>query len=353
MSLKGNKKEEYTLQNVTINIVAKEAGVSKKTVSRVLNNEENVSQATRLKVQATVKALGYKPNPLARGLATNQSFLIGLVYDNPNKSYISDIQTGALSVCQQNEYHLLIHPMEHTAVDLIDQLKVMIDSSRLDGLVLTPPFSDMHELLKMLNEISIPYVRIAPTKSLTESPCVISNDVEAAYEMTQHLISLGHKKIAFIKGHPDHHVSAQRFNGYQKALQDNGLKLNLNYVNEGDFTFESGEVCARQLLQLDKPPTAIFASNDYMAAGVLKVANQKEIQVPQSLSITGFDNAPITSYIWPSLTTVKQPVVEQASIATTMLIQLIRKQPLANHQQQLKDELIIRESSGSLEPMSG
>ena len=138
------------MKKVTINDVARHAGVSKKTISRVLNNEQNVSVDTRARVQRSFKELGYQPNPQARGLASNQSFLIGLLYDNPNKSYIDDTQTGALETCQREGYNLVIYPEEFESLDLLDRLEQLLINSHLDGLILTPPFSDMLPLLELL-----------------------------------------------------------------------------------------------------------------------------------------------------------------------------------------------------------
>ena len=336
------------MQKITINDVAKHAGVSKKTVSRVLNDEPNVSETTKLKVRAIFEELGYRPSPQARGLATNQSYLIGLMYDNPNKSYVSDVQTGALEICDQKGYHLLIRPCEYESNSLLTDVANLLTNSRLDGLVLTPPFSDMYSLIEMLDQKQLPYVRIAPTIMTSHSPCVISNDIDAAFEMTRHLISLGHSKIGFIKGHPDHNVSEQRLVGYQRALAQSGILFAPELVQQGYFTFSSGEDSARKLLALPAPPSAIFASNDYMAAGVLKVAAQKNISVPHELSVAGFDNAPISSYIWPSLTTVKQPVRDMASQALRMLIETIRDTRLENNELYLKDELILRNSTAPI-----
>ncbi len=333
------------MQKVTINDVAGYAGVSKKTVSRVLNKEPNVSETTLQKVKAAFIDLSYKPSPQARGLASNQSFLIGLLYDNPNKSYVSDIQTGALSVCNKDGYHLIIHPTDHESTNLLNNLQNFISQSQLDGLVLTPPFSDMTALIDMLNKNQIPYVRIGATLLDTKSCCVTNNDEEAAFEITQHLISLGHTDIAFIKGHPDHNVSNQRLAGYCKALEHNGITINKQYIVQGYFDFNSGEKSARKLLTLEQPPTAIFASNDYMAAGAMKVANQKNISVPHDLSLAGFDDAQISLHIWPSLTTVQQPIIEMTTQAVTMLIKIIRKEDIEEMQKQLNSTLVVREST--------
>ena len=333
------------MQKVTINDVAKYAGVSKKTVSRVLNDEPNVSEATKEKVHKAFAELGYRPSAVARGLATNQSFLIGLVYDNPNKSYVSDIQEGALKVCDDKRYHLLIHPTDHESEELLTNIDDLVTDSRLDGLVLTPPFSDMPPLIELLNQKQLPFVRIGATVEESASPCVVSNDAEAAYKMTRYLISLGHNHIGFIKGHPDHNVSEQRYQGYCRALEENGIKIKTELVAQGYFDFASGEDCGRRLLSLPERPTAIFASNDYMAAGVVKVASQKNIAIPHELSVAGFDNAPITRYLWPSLTTIKQPIREMAEQALVLLIDHIRKRPLDMPKVRLDGELIVRESS--------
>lgn len=333
------------MKKITINDVAKHAGVSKKTISRVLNDEPNVSADTRKKVEQAFVDLGYRPNPQARGLASSQSFLIGLVYPSQSNSYVSNIQKGALERCRAEGFHLVIYPEDHENENLISQFETNLDSANLDGIILTPPFSDMKDLLNLLKTREIPMVRIGALSSLDQIPSVISNDIEASYEMCRYLISIGHQKIAFIKGHLDHGATEQRLEGYQQALKQAGIPILEQYIQQGNFSFESGEDCARRLLSLPNPPSAIFASNDYMAAGIVKVANQKGISIPHDLTVTGFDNAPASRYIWPSLTTIKQPITEMAVEATRMLIRIIRKKPLENLSMTIKDELIVRESS--------
>lgn len=336
---------EISLKKVTINDVAKHAGVSKKTISRVLNDESNVSSDTSEKVKKSIELLGYRPNPQARGLASNQSYLIGLLYDNPNKSYVTDIQTGALETCQKENYNLVIYPEQYDSVELLDRLRSILENARLDGLILTPPFSDMKELLDLLHRMGVNYVRIAPTVDFEMSPCVVSNDLDASYQMTRYLISLGHSKIAFIKGHPEHNVSELRLAGFVRAMEEASISVLPEYLEQGYFTFRSGEDSGRRLLNLENPPTAIFSSNDFIAAGVLKVAAQRNVSVPHQLSVCGFDNAPISRYIWPSLTTVKQPIDSMAAEGVKLLINLIRKKQLEFSVVRFEDELIVRESS--------
>ncbi|SFD68503.1 LacI family DNA-binding transcriptional regulator [Pseudoalteromonas denitrificans] len=336
------------MSKATINSVAKYAGVSKKTVSRVLNEEPNVSSATREKVQQAFKDLDYRPNPIARGLAHNRSFIIGCLYDNPSKSYITRVQTGALSACHDKSYNLLIHPCELRGQALLDNIDALIRRTRLDGLVLTPPFSDQPDLLAFLKNKSIPYARVAPGELEDDSISIRSNDEQAAFEITELLISLGHTDIAFIKGHPDHSSTTLRFSGYLKALEKNNIEFKPELVDEGNFSYHSGEDSARKILNLKVRPSAVFASNDYMAAAVLKVASQLTLKVPEQLSIAGFDNAPIARHIWPGLTTIAQPVEKMTYIAINKLIEQFTSQEeaLPIHKETLEAQLINRESTG-------
>jgi len=333
------------MKKITINDVAKHAGVSKKTISRVLNDEPNVSADTKKRVKESFKELGYRPNPQARGLASSHSYLIGLVYPSQSNSYVSNIQKGALERCRAEGFHLVIYPENHDNENLLAQLESSLLSANLDGIMLTPPFSDMPPLVRLIKNLNIPLILIGATSSIDDIPSVISNDMEASYEMCRYLISIGHNKIAFIKGHPDHASSDLRLIGYRKALEEAGIAIEERYIQQGNFTFESGEECARKLLSLKSPPSAIFASNDYMAAGIVKVSNQKGISIPNQLTVTGFDNAPASRYIWPSLTTIKQPITEMAIEATRILIRVIRNKPLESLTVTIKDELIVRESS--------
>lgn len=336
------------MKKVTINSVASYAGVSKKTVSRVLNNEPNVSDATREKVLKVFKELDYTPNPIARGLAQNRSFIIGCIYDNPSKSYITRVQTGALAACQENNYNLLIHPCDMRGDALISNIEQLLQTSRLDGLVLTPPFSDFKELVDFLKTKKIPYARVASAVLDDESISVRSNDEQGAFEITEHLIGLGHTSIAFIKGHPDHSATEQRFKGYLRALETHGVVFNERLVEEGNFSYHSGVDSARSILDLTPRPTAVFASNDYMAAAVLKLATQRQLKVPDDISIAGFDNAPIARHIWPGLTTIAQPVEDMTKQAVTKLIESIAQPEEKPYQVTLEARLITRESTARI-----
>lgn len=333
------------MKKVTINSVATYAGVSKKTVSRVLNNEPNVSPATREKVLKVFKELDYTPNPIARGLARNRSFIIGCLYDNPSKSYITRVQSGALEACHKHNYNLLIHPCELRGDALIANIENLLMTSRLDGLVLTPPFSDSLELIEFLQKKNVNYARVASAIEGDESISVRSNDEQGAFEITEHLIELGHSHIAFIKGHPDHSATEQRFSGYQRALSTHNLTFDDKLVAEGNFSYHSGADSAKAILDINPRPSAVFASNDYMAAAVLKLATQRQLKVPDDISIAGFDNAPIARHIWPGLTTIAQPVEEMTRQAVDLLIEQIGGTQAQVRQTTLEAKLITREST--------
>jgi len=336
---------EIILAKATIKDVARVAEVSVKTVSRVLNNEPNVRPVLQERVHAAVKELDFKRNPLARGLRGQQSFILTLLYSNPNPGYILSLQNGALSQCIAQGYNLQIHPCDHNSPDLLKSVESITQYSSQDGFILTHPLCDNKELIKLLDEKNIPFARISPFTQEHDSPFVMSDDEQAAFEMTKYLISLGHSHIGFIKGHPDFGASHKRYNGYVRAHKEMALPLDENNIKQGEFTFESGESCARQLLNQKERPSAIFASNDYMAAAVLKVAAQMKINVPADLSVVGYDDAPVSQQIWPSITTVKQPIAQMADMVVQKLILHIKKKKFDQLETKFECQLITRNST--------
>lgn len=340
----------------TIDDVATMAGVSIKTVSRVVNNEPNVREGTRQRVQKAVAKLNYRPNPSARSLAGKRSFLIGLLYDdpslydNPSSNYIVDIQQGALRVCKSENYDLLIYPCNYKDKHLDRDIRSLIENSKVDGLILTPPLTDSKSLLTTIRKAGTPTVSISPGHMRAPQSAVATNDREICAEMTEYLASLGHSRIAFITGNPDHEALEKRFHGYQDGLKNAGLKIHADLIVVGDNSFASGEDCARKLLQTENPPTAIFACNDDMATGVIRVANQMGINVPKELSIAGFDDIPLSRQIYPSLTTIRQPVRAMAETAVEILMEQVRERPATAKPHTIGAELRIRESTGPRSP---
>jgi LacI family transcriptional regulator len=307
---------------VTINDVAKYAGVSIKTVSRVTNKEPSVKQATIDKVNQAITALNYQPNLAARNLASTSSYVIGFIYDNPNAYYVIDMQNGILSACKDRGFELLIHPCNAKSETICDELTTMVKHARLAGLVLTPPMSEDPNILAALDQIGANYVKIIAGEKIINSNglTVLVNDQRGAVEITQHLIDLGHKHIAFLSGDLQHESTKERLLGFKKALKNNSLILNTNWVLEGEYSFESGLAGANKLIAMAKRPTAIVACNDEIAAGALFAARLAGLDIPTELSIVGFEDSPFSRQTWPKLTTVHQPNIEIAQIATQLLI---------------------------------
>jgi LacI family transcriptional regulator len=308
----------------TINDVASLAGVSKKTVSRVINSVPKVSPATAEKVNVAIEQLGFVPNFQARGLAARYSYLLGFVYDNPNAYYVLEMLNSFLRQCRENGFELIVHPCDYRSPGFTTDIVRFARQSQVDGLVLLPPISEFDELLSALAAEHLPFVRIGSREDAHHAPMVRCDDEDAAARMTTHLLDLGHDKIAFIAGHPDHASSHARLRGYENVLQNEGIPLRPEYIRWSKYTFESGEEQGGALLDLADPPTAIFASNDAVACGVMHIAHERGIAVPAELSVAGYDDSPIALQIWPSLTTLRQPVGHIGKIAANELIKSIR-----------------------------
>ncbi len=316
-----------------------------KTVSRVLNDEPNVADGTRARVLAAVQALDYHPSLSARSLAGRRSYLIGLVYANPSANYIIDVQHGAMERCRKERFRLFVHQCSEKGEDLVRDVMGLIDQTHMDGLIVAAPLSENADLIRALDKRKQPFVRMSPNDLRHRSPYVDMDDEGAAREMTEYLIGLGHRRIGFIIGHPSHYASGLRLEGYKSALDKHRIAFNPGYVKQGYFVFESGLDVGRELLTSPKPPTAIFASNDDMAAGVLMAANKLGITVPGKLSVAGFDDTYVARIVLPPLTTVHQPSYGLAYAATDLLLQQLRSDE-APKLSRLPYRLVVRESTG-------
>jgi LacI family transcriptional regulator len=326
--------------------VAATAGVSMKTVSRVFNHEPNVREKTRLRVETAARELNYRPNPSARSLAGNRSYLISLVYDDPfaGSSYIMEIIVGMLQACEAMRYSAMLRPLEFSSADHVASVENSIAQYRPDGLILVPPFADEVRLLQRLDQLAVPYATIS-SRSKQAHVGTILDERKAAAEMIAHVVALGHRRIAHVAGPPPHGGRAWRLAGYRDGLRKAGIAYDETLVVEGGFSFEAGIAGARRLLDLAHPPTAIFAANDDSACGVMHEAFERGLAIPRDLSIFGFDDTPTSRQVWPSLTTVRQPCRDMGRIAAEQLLACIRD---ANAGQlvQVPYELQIRQSTG-------
>lgn len=336
---------EFEPAKATINDVAAAAGVSKKTVSRVINNEPNVRKETRARVQEAMSALNYFPNMSARSLASKRSYLVAMLYFDVGAFYLHQLQSGLLDHCALRGYSLLMQPCEGE----VDQIVAMIEQKarymNIDGFVLVPPLVCIPAVAELLKRMNKPYVRITPMDEYDGFSEVLCDDEQSTFELTSHLIAQGHKDIAFVKGDPSCLATKMRFDGFSRALDEHNIVMREEWVVDGTYAFESGVEAGHSLFRNNNSPSAIVCSNDDMAAGVLSVVHEKGLRVPQDVSITGFDDSPLASQTWPALTSVRQPNRRMAEIAANKLIDRIENIEGAEYSQNLSCEIVYRAST--------
>lgn len=332
-----------TGKRATIHDVARLAGVSIKTVSRVYNDEPNVREAIREKVRQAGAELRYRPNAAARNLVERRSHLIGLFFENPSASYVTELQMGALDRLRDTRYRLLIFPVENRE-DIRGALIETAHASGLDGIIVTPPMSDDPEILAELTASAMPFARVAGDVNVHPTDSVTIDDEAAVMDLMDYLLELGHRKIAIVIGDPTHRSAELRLAGYRRALQKAGIERSPDYEVQGGFSFASGLAAGRKLLSLEEPPTAIFASNDDMAAAVMQIAHDRSLSVPGDLTVVGFDDSAIARMVSPQITTVRQPIFEMTRGAADMLLHHIETGE-ASPSRQIDYKLIVRQSA--------
>lgn len=304
----------------TINDVARLANVSKKTVSRVINRSPLLNQETRERVEQVIRDLGYVPNPQARALALGRNFLVGLIHDNPNAQMVLNMQQGILEALQGTDFEMVVRPVDRTSPRMLDDVRLLLERQRLFGVVILPPLSENDALAALCDEVGCRYVRIGSAQLDDADHMVASNDREVVREATGYLVQHGHRLIGLIEGPDGFRSARERRLGFEDAIKAAGLSLPRSLIARGNYTFETGVTAANRLFDLSPRPTAIFASNDEMAAGVVFAARERGITVPDDLSVIGFDDTPIAAHIWPPLTTVRWPIVSMARAAARKLL---------------------------------
>jgi LacI family transcriptional regulator len=330
----------------TINDVARVARVSKKTVSRVINNSPFVREETREKVAAVIAQYGYAPDPQARGLAFRRSFLIGLIYDNPSPQYVIDMQQGILNAVRGSGYELVVHPCDRRAPDFLRDVRNFVERQKLFGVVLPPSVSEDGRVAELLREIGCPYVRVASVVFEGPDSQVHTHDHLGAAEAARYLADLGHRRIAFISGPDTFRSSHQRGLGFAEGLAERGLTLEPAYVRQGAYTYDSGVRIGAELLGLESPPTAIFAGNDEMAAGVYTAARGAGLDIPGDLSIVSYDDSPLAQRLWPPLTTVRLPIQEVGRMAAEKLLERAKEEAERRFEvTEVVPRLVVRQSA--------
>lgn len=339
------------MARLTIIDLAHQAGVSPKTVSRVLNKEPGVRADKRALIERLIAETGFKPNPAARALQGSRSYMIGLIFERPVTHYYQhELQMGALKGCRQAGYHLVIEGLAELRPQGMDVLKQRLITSRFDGVLLPPPVGDDQAILALFDELKVPYVRISPSTDLSHGPQVYIDDERAAFEATAWLIGLGHRRLAYIENLKGRGSNQRRKAGFYRALSHHGLEARPDWVVHGDPEVNNGFDEAEALLSQPDRPTAIFAAADYIAFGALAAAAKLKLSVPEDVSIIGFDNAPTASSVWPPLTSVHQPMADLGEAATRLLIERLegRAPPLA---QQL-DYYLVKRASAAAPPLT-
>lgn len=333
----------------TIKDIARLSGVSIKTVSRVVNNEPHVTEATRLRVQAAIRTTGYAPNLSARRLVQQRAYMIGILTYPGYYQAASGALPKIMDIGYQEGYDILFEPYYPSRKAAKDRLADLVNGRRFDGFVTTPPCDQDDFVAELMTIYKIPLVQINPLHRTPEIPFVAPDDVRGAQLATQHLIELGHRRIAFLMGPRNMRASFDRSEGYRAALEAAGIPFDSALVQDTEFTYDGGYTATRLLRQLPSPPTAIYAANDEAAYGVLFAAQELGLHIPTQLSICGHEDLVYSKAIWPGLTTIHQPADELTEHAVRMLITMLKGQELAQTQITLPAQLVVRASTASLQ----
>ena len=332
-------------QSVTIQTVAERAGVSAMTVSNVLNNRHNVRATTREAVIAAARELGYMPNLAARSLASAATIRIGLFSRNLDSGFLSSILSGALEETSESGAQLVMRRFEAPKLDELIASAEALRATGIGAIISPPPYCELISDHCAPGAFPLPLVAISPGDELPGIPGVRIDDRAAAREMTAYLISLGHTRIGFIRIGSRLHADKTRYEGYRDALTNAGIIAQPEMVASANLTYESGLAAANELLAISPRPTAIFASNDEIAAAIVSVAHRMGIDIPGQLSVAGFDDGPLALKIWPTLTTIRQPVTQIAAMAARRAIGIVTSGEVDPQVTYLDHQLIIREST--------
>jgi LacI family transcriptional regulator len=305
---------------VTMRDVAERAGVSIKTVSRVLNGERHVRDGVRDAVQRVMEQMDYRPNPAARSLSSSRSYLLAFFTDAGSwSSYILSMQHEVLARARMRGYHLIVEPIDLRRPDWDFGVTETLDAFRFDGAVLVPPACDDLKLLGLLERAGVPYCRISPRSFRGRSGMVDIDEKAAAAAMVEHLVREGHERIGFIHGPEGHGTSELRLRGFQSAHRRAALPFDVELVRPGELTFEGGREAARAMLTAVRPPTAIFAGNDEMTMGAIAEAEALDIDIPSKIVVAGFEDSSMTRLLG-SVSVIRQPIELLASAAIDVVI---------------------------------
>lgn len=337
---------------VTIKDVARAAGCSIKTVSRVVNDEPYVSEATRARVQKAIDELGYVPNIFARRFAQQRSYTLGVLLHSGGynqQAWLSSI----LEIGYEYNYDILPQSYFPAYKKSQQKLASLIHERRIDGLVTTPPCDLDEFVLQQVTQSGIPLVCVNPYDRSGDLPYVSGDDFQGARMLTQHLMDLGHRRIAFFRGPLNHRMSVDRFHGYRAALEEGRLEYRAEWVQDSLFNFDGGYNATRMVMRGEDRPTAIFAGSDESAQGALFALREMGIEVPGEVSVAGFDDMPLAGNTWPGITTVQMPYRNIVEQAVNLLVDVLNKKDSGLQQVILPGRLILRGSTGPVPDPQG
>ncbi len=330
---------------VSIKDIARAAGVSHSTVSRALSNHPLVSDKTRGRIQSIAQELGYTPNAIARGLVTHQTRTVGIIVTTIDDPFAGEVVRGIEEIAADSGYRVFLGTSHADPVRELNLVKGLREW-RVDGVIVASSRVGAR-YMPLLKEIEVPIVLINSHSESALTHSVAVDNVQGAQLATNHLISQGHRRIAYLGGPADHLTNRDRLAGYRLALAKADIPFDPQLVQHGNGRAESGEHVV-PLLSREAPPTAVFCYNDWTAIGALYALKRRGLRVPDDLSVIGFDNIEFALYVDPPLTTIHQPKVEMGRRAMTMLIQLLNGQDVENYM--APGELVLRESTQTLDP---
>jgi len=333
----------------TIKDVAQLAQCSIKTVSRVINGEPHVTEATRDRVLSAIETLDYAPNFSARRLVQRKTYTICILVHEAG-FYQATILSKVLDIGYQQDYDILIQSYYPSHTKSKAKLEALIRERRVDGLVITPPCDVDPFLSDLLAQSRVPYVQITPLNRTPEVPYVAGDDYQGAYLMTERLILMGHWRIAFLSGPRNHRASIDRLYGYKAALEVYGVPAREDLILDSLYNFDGGYNAAKLAMALNSPPTAIFGGSDEAALGALYGLQEMGLAVPEAVSVCGFDDLPQAQQVWPGLSTVAHPVDEIVERAIQMLISILAGQEPDSRQVVLPSRLVMRGSTAAPPP---
>ena len=331
----------------TIKDVARLAGCSMKTVSRVINGEPYVTDQTRQKVEAAIRSVGYAPNISARRLVQNKSFMVCILMYPGFYQPASEVLTRIMDVGYEENYDILIQPYFPPHARSKKKLLNLIYEHRIDGFVTTPPLDGDDFVADLLTTYKVPQVQINPFNRSEAIPFVAGDDVQGAFLMTSYLLGLGHTRIAFLAGPRNMRSHYDRLSGYRSALESHHIPFDETLVQNSEWTFDGGLTVGREMLARTYHPSAIFAASDEAAYGVIFAAQEAGLRIPSQISISGYDDLGFSKNIWPGLTSIHQPAEELVEMAAQMLIDLLKGSEIPQKNIIVPPRLVIRGSTSA------